>query len=79
LRATHSLLDAHASTHSADQKFAGALVRARREVREISNNLRGFDGRDTSLVDIAEDVFSTAQAIYEHMKKKMRDASDDNG
>jgi len=79
LRATHSLLDAHASTHSADQKFAGALVRARREVREISNNLRGFDGRDTSLVDIAEEVFSTAQAIYEHMKKKMRDASDDNG
>ena len=72
LRTTGSLLEAHSSTQPAGRKFSEALLRARREIREASNSLRGFDGRDSALVDIAEDVSETAQAIHERMKKKMR-------
>ena len=75
LRTTGSLSEAHASTQPADRKFSEALLRARREVREASNNLRGFDGRDAALVGIAEDISETAQAIHDWMKKKMRAAA----
>ena len=75
LRTTGSLLEAHASTQLADRKFSEALLRARREVREASDNLRGFDGHDGALVNIAEDVSETAQAIHHRMKKKMQDTA----
>ena len=70
-----TLLEAHASTQPADRKFSEALLRARQDVREAANSLRGFDGRDASLVDIAEDISETAQAIHDRMKKKMRDTA----
>ena len=72
LRATGSLSEAHASTQPADRKFSEALLRTRHEIREASNSLRGFDGRDLSLVGIAEDISETAQAIHDRMKKKVR-------
>lgn len=73
LRATGSLSDAHAGIRPADRRFSEALLRARQEIREASHSLRGFDGRDESLVGIAEDVIETAQAVHARMKKKMRD------
>ena len=79
LRTTGSLSEAHASIQPAERKFSEALVRARHEVREASNSLRGFDGRDKALVDIAEDISETAQAIHDRMKKKMRDAAMGSG
>ena len=75
LRATGSLSEAHASTQPVDRKFSEALLRARQEIREASNSLRGFDGRDVSLVDIAEDICETAQAMHDRMRKKVRDAA----
>ena len=75
LRTTGSLSDAHASIQPADRKFSEALLRARQEIREASNSLRGFDGRDVSLVGIAEDISETAQAIHDRMKKKVRDTA----
>ena len=78
LRVTRSLSDAHASTQPADRKFSEALLRARQEMREASNSLRGFDGRDVSLVGIAEDIYETAQAVHDRMKKKVRDAALEN-
>ena len=75
LRATSSLSEAQASTQPADRKFSEALLRARREVREASNSLRGFDGHDRALVDIAEDISETAQTMHDRMKKKMREAA----
>ena len=75
LRESGSLTKAHESTQPADSKFTKALLRARGEIREASNSLRGFDGRDGSLVDIAEDISETAQAICGQMKKKMRYAA----
>ena len=74
LKATGSLSEAHASTQPADQKFSEALLRTRREIREASNSLRGFDGRDVSLVGIAEDICETAQTIQDRMRKKVREA-----
>ena len=62
LRASGSLSEAHESTQPADRKFSEALLRTRREIREASNSLRGFDGRDVSLVAIAEDISETAQS-----------------
>ena len=78
LRATGSLSDAHASTQPTDRKFSEALLGARQEIREASNSLRGFDGRDVSLVGIAEDISETAQAIHDRMKKKVRDTALEN-
>lgn len=75
LRTTGSLSEAHASTQPADRKFSEALLRARQEIREASNSLRGFDGRDVSLVGIAEDISETAQAMHDRMRKKVRDAA----
>lgn len=73
LRSTGSLYQALASVQAAEQKFSEALLRARQDLREVSNSLRGFDGRNETLVDIAEDVSETAQAIHEWMMKKVRD------
>ena len=73
LRATRSLPDAHLSTHPANQRFADSLVRARKEVQEASNSLRGFDGRNQALVGIAEDISETAQAMYARMVSKVKE------
>ncbi|MDE0197373.1 MAG: ParB N-terminal domain-containing protein [Caldilineaceae bacterium] len=73
LRVTRSLTEAHLSTTPANQRFLESLVRARREVREASNNLRGFDGQDQALVGIAEDISETAQAMLARMVRKVKD------
>ena len=73
LRVSKSLTDAHSSTSPANQRFSESLVRARREVREASNNLRGFDGREQALVGVAEDVSETAQAMHARMIAKVRE------
>ena len=49
-------------------------IRARSVLREAANSLRGYDGRDQSLLNIAEDISETAETIYERMRKKFRDA-----
>ena len=73
LRATGSLTDAHLSTYPANQRFSESLVKARREVREASNNLRGFDGREQALVGIAEDISETSQAMHARMLRKIKE------
>ena len=75
LRETGSLTNAHASTQSVERKFTGALLRAREEIREAANNLRGFDGKDHTLVEIAGDVSETAQTVHQRLMKKVRDAA----
>ena len=75
LRETRSLTNAHASTQSVERKFSGALLRARDQIREASNNLRGFDGKDSTLVEIAGDVSEIAQTIHQRLMKRVRDAA----
>ena len=77
LRARDSLFEAHASIQPADSKFLEALLRARKEIREASNSLRGFDGQNTSLIDIAGDIFEAAKTILGRMKEKAKEATKD--
>lgn len=77
LRAGGMLAEAHASTRPADETLSAALIRARSTLREAANSLRGYNGRDQSLLNIAEDVSETAQTIFDRMRKKYRDAMGD--
>ncbi|MCY3615469.1 MAG: ParB/RepB/Spo0J family partition protein [Bacteroidetes bacterium] len=70
IRAGGSLEEAHESTLSADQRLAESLLLTRSKIREAIHNVRGFDGQNDSLVDIAEEIFETAKAIHERMKEK---------
>ncbi len=74
LRAGRTLTEAHASTHSADEKLSSSLIKARGMLREAVNSLRGYNGQDQSLLNIAEDISETAETIYSRMKKKSKDA-----
>lgn len=74
LRAGGTLAEAHASTRAADETLSAALIRARSTLREAANSLRGYDGRDQSLLNIAEDVSETAQTIHARMRQKFKDA-----
>lgn len=74
LRAGGTLVEAHASTRPANETFSAALIQARSILREASNNSRGYDGGDKSLLNIAADVLETAQTIYERMEKKYKGA-----
>lgn len=73
LEATGNLDAAHASTESADKQFTASLIRARDNIRDAAASLRAYDGRDRSLLDIAEDVKETAITVYERMTKKGRE------
>jgi hypothetical protein len=74
LQMTRDLDRAHATTEPIDAKLSASLIRARAAIREVSNSLRGYDGRDASLLDIAADVRETAEIVHERMRKK-RDAA----
>ena len=78
LRASGSLTDAHLSTYPANQRFSESLLRARKEVREASNNLRGFDGREPALVGIAEDISETGSS-HAHSNGRKSQGSRDHG
>ena len=75
LETTHDLDAAHASTEPVDKQFTASLIRARDNILEAAGSLRAYDGRDPSLLDIAEDVKETAEIVYAHMKKKRREAT----
>ena len=68
--------EAHASTEPVDRQFTASLIRARDDIRDASHSLRAYDGRDQSLLDIAEDVKETAITIHERMRKKRREAEE---
>lgn len=74
LEATGDLDAAHASTEPVDRQFTASLIRARDEIRDAAGSLRAYDGRDQSLLDIAEDVKETSATVYERMTRKRREA-----
>lgn len=76
LRASGSLADAHLSTHPANERFSESLYRARREVREASNNLRGFDGQESALVGVAADILETSQVMHTRMLEKAKESGE---
>ncbi len=80
LETRHDLDAAYASTEPVESRFTASLIHARDQLREASNALRAYDGQDTSLLDIAEDVKETAVTIHERMRKKFHETkSPDTG
>ena len=73
LRETGSLREAAASLRPAGAEFETAIVRARKELRRVLENLRGFDVRNEVLLKIAQDNLEAAETIWERMRSKMRD------
>lgn len=69
LRATISLSEALDSIVPPSQKLSESLLK-RSAIRDAANSLRGFDGRDQALIDIAEDVYESAQTVHQRMRRK---------
>ncbi len=70
LRSTNSLSEALESIAPPSQRLSESLLEARSAIREAANSLRGFDGQNQALIDIADDVSESAQAVCQRMKKK---------
>ena len=70
LETTSDLDLAHASTEAIDGRFAQSLIRAREEIKGSFSSIRAYDGLDTSLLDVAEDVKETSDTVYQRMKMK---------
>lgn len=75
LETTGDLAQAHESTEPVDRRFSASLIRARDEIRAASASLRAYDGRDKSLLDIAEDIKETTETVHSRMAKKFREAA----
>lgn len=76
LRATNSLSEAMASITPPSQRLSESLLKARSAIRDATNSLRGFDGTDQALIDIAEDVSESAQTVHQRMKRKRAELHD---
>ena len=74
LKVSRSLAAAHMSTSPANQRFSQSLYKARSEVQKASNNLRGFDGQESALVGVAEDILETSRAMRTRMMEKVEEA-----
>ncbi len=72
LETTGDLGEAHESTEPVDKKFTASLFRARDAIRDASGSLRAYDGRDKSLLDVAEDVKEQSDSVYTSMERKYR-------
>ena len=76
LRTTNSLSEAVASITPPSQRLSESLLTARSAIREAANSLRGFDGKDQALIDIAEDVSESAQTVHQRMRRKKAEVDD---
>ncbi len=74
LEQTRNLDQAYASTESVDSRFTAALIRSRDAIQDAAGALRAYDGKDQSLLDIADDVKETADTVAQRMRKKRREA-----
>jgi len=71
LKVNRDLELAHARTIPVNSRLTEGLVRAQSLINDVAGSLRGFDGKDLSLVDIAKDIEVTIQAVLDHMHKKV--------
>ena len=78
LRAGSSLSSAYATIQPADQEFSASLRRARHAIQAALGRLRGFDGQQDSLIDVAEDILESVQTLLGRMRKKKQQTIDDS-
>lgn len=74
LELKRDLDEAHSATQPVDRQFTASLLRARDEITEAAGSLRAYDGRDESLLDIAEDVKETSTIVHDRMRRKRQEA-----
>lgn len=75
LKTSHDLDEAYAATEPVDSRFTASLFRARGAINDAVGALRAYDGQDSSLLDVAEDVKETAETVYQRMRKKNQEAA----
>ena len=78
LHASGDLDEAHKGTVSSEMTLSTALINARKNLGLAATSLTGYDGRDDSLLHIAQNVSQAANAVYAQMKKASRNARDDD-
>ena len=77
LRACQDLDEAHRRAVSPSLALSTALANARENLEVATTCLTGYDGRNGFLLNIAQDVYRDANAVYAQMKSANRSAMDD--
>ena len=70
LRSEHSLGKAYEQTKPVDEKLTSSLVSGQRALREAVSSLKAYDGKDRSLLDIAEEIKESAEIVHDRMKSR---------
>ena len=74
LQVTANLDRAHEVAEPVTARFTKSLIEARRALQAAVGSVRAYDGRDESLLGIAEDIKETAEVLHSRMKEKYRRA-----
>ena len=72
LRAKNSLSEALRTIIPAERSFSDSLVFAKDHLNAAAANMKGYDGKDDSLMSVAEDVLETAEGVVQRMRQKRR-------
>ena len=73
LKMSRNLDEAYAAVEPVDSRFTASLFRARTAIKDAAGSLRAYDGRDDSLLGVAEDVKESAETVHQRMQKKNRE------
>ena len=76
LEFTADLGRAHRVAEPASARFTSSLIAARRALQAAVSSVRGYDGRDESLLGISEDIKETSALLHSSMKEKHQRAGD---
>ena len=76
LRGCQDLDEAHRRAVSPSLALSTALANARKNLGVATTCVTGYDGRNGYLLDIAQDVYRDAKAVYAQMKSANRSAID---
>ena len=74
LETSGDLDKAHVATEPVDKRFIDSLLSARNAINDTAASLRAYDGRASSLLDVAADIKETAETVYQRMLKKNQEA-----
>ena len=70
LKVTADLDRAHSVAEPASTRFTSSLIKARRALQDAVGSVRGYDGRDGSLLGISEDIKEASDLLHSRMKEK---------
>lgn len=70
LRSEKSLTKAYEQTTPVDEKLSASLVAGQKALREAVSSLKAYDGKDRSLLDIAEEIRESAEIVHDRMKSR---------